>query len=136
MRIERGAAQVTIEGIEHHGRDGVLKALGLVVHHRPIEAERVDEEGLDEAMPAKDVERGARALGGEPDAAEPLVARQLRRDELLHHARGRAGRHPERCRDLAHGCLVGRSLALQEIDGLQVVLDRLGGEHGGRLAQD
>ena len=122
MRIVRGVAERLVDPrLELLGKR-VLEPVGLVVDVGDVEAERLREVQLEQAVMADHLERDAFACRRQLDAAIGLVPRELERRELLDH-RARGGvRDVEPPRERGH-----RHLALflvELVDLAEVVLDR------------
>src|SRR5262252_4156597 len=64
VRILVGMSGEPVHGLEHAIAHVVLEDLGVVVHLGPVEAEHLDQEGLEDAMAPHHFERAAPARGG------------------------------------------------------------------------
>ena len=111
--------------------DHMLERLGLLVDAVPRHAEVLGEVGLQQPVVAQHLERDPASGFGEHHAAVGDVLDQPPLVEPLEHRRDRGRRDPEPLREVVgpHRRAVGA--ALQRVDRLRVVLDRLGVAVGG-----
>ena len=125
VRIDRRPAQHRVDAIDQPLGHRMLELLRFGMNVRPAHAHHLDQEQLDQAVPALH-QRGQPFAGlGQPDTGIGLVVHETRFRQGLDHRRRGSRRHPERTRDPAHldervRCGVG-ALGLQ--DRLEVVLD-------------
>ena len=122
VRVVGGVAELLVDArLELFGED-VLEPVSLRVHGVDRDAERLREVLLEESMVPDDLERDLGPCLGEQDAVVRRVLGQAKRCELLQHRRHRRGRDSHAARDRARRR--ARSLGLELVDLLQVVLDR------------
>ena len=132
-----GMAEHRVDALDQPIGHGVLELFGLVVDFVPAHAHDLDEEQLDEPVPAQ--HGGGELLAGrrQPDAGVRLVEGEAGFGQRLDHRRRRARHDAERRRQLAHrhqvaigrGAVAGQP-ALAGMDRLQVVFDRARRQHG------
>jgi hypothetical protein len=108
--------------------DVVLEHLRLLVHPVVGHAQRLGEVGLDQAVVADHLQRHLLARRGEADAAVWHVLDQAEPGELLQHRGCGRRSHVQALRHLA---IQDQPVALlrDRVDGLRVVLYRLGVRH-------
>ena len=132
MRIHCGSAEHFVDAIDQSLGNSVFQTLGFVVHFSPAHAEHFHEKELDQPVPTDDHAREFLACSREAHAKVRLVVDEARFRQRLDHRRRSARNHAQGRRDLPHwNKRIGRARRdLREIDGLQIVLDRLRGQHG------
>jgi hypothetical protein len=105
--------------------DHMFERLGLVVYAVPGHVEVLGEVELEQAVVAQHLEREALALDGEPRPVVGGVFGQAAFGELLDHHRGRRGGDPEPLGEIVGVYRSARIAALECVDRLGVVFDRL-----------
>src|SRR5215470_1900116 len=127
----RRHAQHLREALLHHGRQGVLQTVRLVVSARPVEAENVGEPALEEAMAPRHGLGDVEAPGGEADF---LLARHLDVALALHAAQrlgdgGSRDVHVTGEPRADDGLVASREI----VDGAEIILDGRGRFHAQRI---
>ena len=125
VRVALREPQLGVDAGHQPIRHRVLEHLGLVVHLVPAVAELVDQEGLQQPVPAHHRQRRSPARLGQGHRAVLLVVDQALLGEFADRLRGRAGRHPDPVgqhlgADLFHRPLLGIP------DDLEIVLANRG----------
>jgi hypothetical protein len=110
-----------VDAVQHAVRHGVLEHLGFVVHLVPAVAEFVDQERLQQPVPAHHGQRRTPAGLGQRHGAVLLVVHKPLVGELADRFGGGAGRHTD-----ALGEHLGAHLFMRPLlggpDGFQIVL--------------
>ena len=133
MRVDRRAAEHLVHALDEALRHRVLEPIGLLVHFAPVEADDLDQEKLDQSVPAQDVQCQLPARRRELRSGVGLVSDETAVGQGLEHRRDRTRGH-RGDRGQAPGSHRNPRLALLlEQHGLQVVLDG-GGRHIRTLA--
>ena len=88
--IDGGVAEEGVHAFKHSFAGDVFPFLGFGVDFGPIEAEDLDEEELDEAVPAEDFQGGAFSEVGEADAEAGRIANEPSFGEAFDHGGGGA----------------------------------------------
>src|SRR5450759_1714025 len=132
VRVELGPAEEIEDALLHSLRDHVLEALGLVVHLVPAVAQHLDEEHLQQAVMAHQLQSHLAALAGQLLALVSVVLDQALRGEAGDHLADRRRRDAQALSQVAgrHGSLV----TVQVIERLEVVLLRAGERRPPRAA--
>jgi hypothetical protein len=108
----------------------VLEVFGLVVDFGPVEAEDFDEEELEEAVAAEDVEGELFAGLGEADTGAGLVVDEVGLGEGLDHGGEGSGGDGHGGGELAHRDEIVIDRLLFEVDLLEVIFDGAAGHWG------
>lgn len=135
MGINTRVAEEGIEAFDEAVGPGMLEELGFLMDFRPIEAEGVDEEHLDEAVFAEHLQGELLARGGEAGADARGMLEQARLGQSLNHRGGRAGDDMHGACEVTHGHQTVRMILTQQVELFDVVFDRAGG-HGVGRGQD
>src|SRR5581483_3645533 len=123
VRVVGGEAERAVDPRLELLRDHVLEPVGLGVDRVDVQAQRLRQVELEQAVVADHLHGDALARLRQPRAAVRHVLEQAERRELLHHRRRRRRRDPLVAGDGRDRDSPAR--VLQLVDHLQVVLDRL-----------
>jgi len=124
VRIVRRVAERTVDLRLQLFGDHVLEPLRLVVDVVHVQAERLCEIELQQAVMADDFDRDLLARARERDASIRLVHGEVERRQFLDHRARGSRRHALLFRECGHGDAAAVRAKL--VDLPQVVLDRLG----------
>ena len=124
VRVVLGVAERGGDALLELLGDVVLEHLGLVVDAIPGHAERVGEEGLEQAVMADHLEGDALTGLGQLDPVVRLVADQSEGVHALQHRRDRSRRYVEPLGQRGRADRPGIAGG-QGVDRLRVILDRL-----------
>src|SRR5258706_4763030 len=120
VRVQLRPAEKLEDSSLHPLRDHVLQPLGFLVCLVPRVAEHLDQEHLEQAMVADQLEGDLPAFFGELLAAVPVVLDQALGGESSHHLADRGRRDAKPLRQLSRRDWT--LVAAQQVEGLQVVL--------------
>src|SRR2546430_981197 len=120
VRVQLRPAEQLEDSSLHPLRDHVLESLGLVVDLVPGVAQHLDQEHLEQAVVADELEGDLPAFLGELLAAVPVVLDQALCGEPRDHLAYRRGRDAQPLRQLS--CRHRPLVAAQQVEGLEIVL--------------
>src|SRR6266446_4566048 len=124
VRIMCRKSEHLVDALLELFRQGVLQSFCFAVDLVHVDAERLREIELQQAVVADDLERDFLAGVRERDSAVGLMDREVERCELLHHRARRGGRNALALRQCGDGH--AGAVRAELVDLAQVVLDRVG----------
>ena len=123
MRVVRREAERLVDPRFQLLREHVLEPLRFVVHLVDIDAERLREIQLEQAVVPDDLERDPFPRTRQRDSSIRFVHCEAERCQLLHHRAGGGRRDALPLRERGHGHAV--SISAELVDLAQIVLDRI-----------
>ena len=124
VRVGARVVEEGVDPVEHTVGDGVLELLGILVYLGPVHAEHLHEKGLDQAVPPQRGQGEVQAVARQSNAGVWLVVDEAGSGEGLDHGGCRARRDADAVRQGAHRHLPSGLLLLQQVQPLDIILDR------------